>query len=176
MGRIVRSSTYHKKQLSPMDRVSFSCSQRNGQLGEHTMNTMSNNEATINEAAAFVSAARFLNLKHEVKPDRGDEFYELPCVGDVILFNERYVPSMDVPNKKQRRGIGKVLSFTKTLMLVEVHVGPNCIFKESFLISDVVNGLFRYKKVYDTLFALHFNYFELDIDEPIAQIAESILA
>lgn len=119
------------------------------------------------------SVSKFLDFRGDKRAKRRVTTKNVPKVGSFILYNEVERDHGIGCPARQRRGVGKVLSYTGACMVVEIYLTSTYVIRESWLVNDIRLGFLRWRELKDFIFVNKvYKYSELDIDCPHEDIVK----
>lgn len=116
------------------------------------------------------SAAKHLCFRGERAAETAQIKYEIPNVGDYILYNEveDYHPASGKPRDGER-GVGQVCDIYECHIYVNVFKTPYYTEKKCFQIKLFTYGFFQWRKLKDKVYTgigSGYSWYDLDLSNP----------
>ena len=124
------------------------------------------------------SAAKHISFRGEHKENVLRQYFKLPNIGGIILYNEieSYHSHSGKP-RTLRRGVGYVVGYNGGNMLIKQLMRPTYTFNECFRMRDFQHGLFQYVYLREVIYVGSgegYTWSDLDIRNPHADLAALI--
>lgn len=123
-----------------------------------------------------LSGFNFIDHKGNKNARKRNRPQEVPNIGTFILYNETSEFFHEGnPGHKARRGVGKVIRYTRHMVEIQVNITLTYSTIECFRIDDIRLGILKWKPLKKFIYTKDkYHYTDLDLDNPHEDIKELI--
>lgn len=126
---------------------------------------------SIEENKKYGSHRQYSKITWTRRNIKRKEEQPIPAIGSICVFNDcEFYEAYPGSSCSVERIIGVVVGYTRWLVIVQVPMNNKETYETTFRISDIRNGIIRYKKLNALLCDGQFSYDDLDLDEPHSTI------
>ena len=112
-----------------------------------------------------ISAAKFIDTTENRRKLFPVPEQPYPEVGSIIVFNEvEKVHTSDGRPQRTDRGVAKVISYSPSLILLQVYERPEYTRNACFTLNEIRLGLVRYRSLTDYVYSCNYSYDELNLE------------